>query len=376
MKKIISIFCIFLLLFSVPTVAKASETNNNQIDVTLKNIREFITSNNTDLKIAENNIKKLQEEYNDLKDEIDELEDEISDTENSISSCALDDTESLTSLKSELNSYENQKESLEEQVDSKKYNLKVSKYNYQIKVENTLSKVQKSYLDYIKLAINTSDIQNEVNTNENANKIASLKYESGFLSKKDYNSALINDTELKNKLKQAQDSEDIARQNLCLSLGINIDSNINWTLDLDSDLSDIANIDFESDMDEMLQNNMDLKLQNMEIDRLNDEDGNDYDIENKELSLDDSETNYKIKFKEEYDNLMNSYNTLKTDYQNFNQLKEDNSAIIIGYENGFKSKSELDTSNRNLLSKTNAFLLEENTFYYDYMQYLQMKEGY
>lgn len=375
MKKVISIFCVFLLLFAVPCTVSAAEKSENGIDVNLQNIRDLITSNNTELKIAQNNIKKLQDEYDDLKDQISDLKDKIDSTENSISACDPEDSNSLNSLKNDLSSYKSQKEDGEKKLDDKKYDLKVSRYNYQSKIESTLSKVQQSYLDYIKLAINTNDIQNQVNTNENANKVASIKYQSGFLSKA-YSSALIDNTELNNKLKQAKDSQDIARQNLCVSLGISIDSSINWALNLDSDLSDIEKIDFESDMDQMLENNVDLKLQNMALDKANDDDANDYDIENKELSLDESELNYKIKFKQQYDNLMNSYNTLKTDYQKLNQTKEDNSGIKIGYQNGFKSENDLDKSNIDLENKTNTFLLEENNFYYNYMRYLQMKEGY
>ncbi|SUQ47538.1 hypothetical protein CNEONATNEC26_01583 [Clostridium neonatale] len=133
----------------------------------------------------------------------------------------------------------------------------------------------------------------------------------------------------------------------------------------------------------MLSNNYDIKLQEIEIDKLDDSEDSydsdevyDYDVDNADLNLESTKTNAELEFKEQYNTLISSYNKLKTTYDELNQSQIDYNLMKQKNLSGFASDKELSDKKLELDNKTSSFVSDKNNFLLTYLNYLQMKEGY
>jgi len=73
---------------------------------------------------------------------------------------------------------------------------------------------------------------------------------------------------------------------------------------------------------------------------------------------------------------MNSYNSIKIIYDNLNEEKNTYNVTKIKYEYGFVSQKEMEDEKLDLDTSTSELQAKMNTLYVNYLNYLEMKEGY
>ena len=139
----------------------------------------------------------------------------------------------------------------------------------------------------------------------------------------------------------------------------------------------MLNINFNNDLEEMLENNVDIKIQNITIDKLDDEsDTSDYDSDNAEISLEQKKNSAELDFRQQYNTLMSSYNSIKSSYDKLKVKLSDINTMQMKYSYGFASKNEVDNLNVDFDEQNSTFQDERKQFYLNYLRYIQMKEGY
>lgn len=221
--------------------------------------------------------------------------------------------------------------------------------------------------------------------NTKKSEISKLQYESGFLSKKDYENTITDNTDSENEIKELESKNEIALNNLKLTLGISQGADVNLDNNVEADFNSVMSINYSEDLKEMLKNSIDISVSNLEVDWAKDDDDEDddddndyenYTLENKELSLDKQSITSEINFKEKYNNLMTAYNSIKSSYDKLQQSQEDYGVSSKKYSLGFITKNELEKAKLDLDSKMSDFNSERNDFYLKYLDYTQMKEGY
>ncbi|MDO5518005.1 MAG: TolC family protein [Clostridium sp.] len=397
-KKLIIFLLAFMTIVNVPSINVYSASLDN---VSFTSIRSIMMENSIDMQIAQNKLDSSRQDLKKIKDDIEDIKSDISgyeSTKDSLNSelgaldsssdsyssdkeeidVKLDDCESkLDELNDSLDNYENQKEKAQR-------SLKEAQMTYDKTVENAVYSSQKSYIDYLSMLSDIELKKGNIELKTKEAQTAKLKYDSGFLSKNDYDSADTDTTDLNNELNELKSKEEIALKNLKLSLGINQDSNITLSNDLEADFNAVLSIDYEKDLNEMLENNADIRLLNMQIDWAeddeedsdDDDDYEDYSLENNELSLDKKYISTEIDFKEKYNNLINAYNSLKSSYDKVKTKQESYALNGRKYSFGFVSKNDLEQSKLDLDKEESSFNSARNQFYLNYLDYIQMKEGY
>lgn len=379
MKKIFTICLATILLIGNISVAHASTSNTTE--VSLDNIREIMIDNNLDMKSAQNSLDKAIETYNYAKDEYededeayDEAQKEYENKKNSLDTSSPTYKEDLEALKkpdkTKLNSAKDKKESA-------KYNLKTARIQYEQKVENLVFSAQKEYIDYLSTLSSKEVKENKIALNENKLNIYKIQYESGFLSKKKYDSYITENKDSSDDLEKSNNEEELALKKLHNTLGIDYGTKIIFNADIESDLEEVLNINFNNDLEEMLENNVDIKIQNITIDKLDDEsDTSDYDSDNAEISLEQKKNSAELDFRQQYNTLMSSYNSIKSSYDKLKVKLSDINTMQMKYSYGFASKNEVDNLNVDFDEQNSTFQDERKQFYLNYLRYIQMKEGY
>lgn len=413
-RKLIAFLLVLFTALSISgTKAYCSDTQT----ISFSNIKSIMIENSIDMKIADNNLKNTKQELQKINDSIEDLGYKGSTISKNISTLE-DDIEKLDStvksLKKQLDSmtegdpsysevkseYEDNNEKLNDKQSTLKQlknykdsrttaqrNLKKAELTYDKTVEDAVYKAQQSYVSCLST---TSQLENKKNTleyNTKKSDISKLQYESGFLSKKDYEDTITNNTDSENEIKELESKNEIALNNLKLTLGISQGVDVNLDNNVEVDFNSVMSINYNEDLKEMLKNSIDISASNLEVDWAKDDDDNEkdddddhdyenYTLENKELSLDKQSTTSEINFKEKYNNLMTAYNSIKSSYDKLQQSQENYGVSSKKYSLGFITKNELEKAKLDLDSTMSDFNSERNDFYLKYLDYTQMKEGY
>lgn len=371
-------------------------SDSGTIKVSLENIRDIITENNLDIKIKQNNLKIAQEEYHDALDDYDSAKsayDAYSDKENIESNYesaknAYENSPDDANLKAAYdtakaaydakNAYDNADTTLTTKRDA----FKTARDDYNKEIEDQVYAAQQAYITYLSDLPNEKIKEDTVNINTKKEQIYKLQYDSGFISKNKYTELLQGNTSV-DDLDSSKNTADLDKLKLFNLLGISSGSKVTFENDIDKNFDVISKINYEDDLSKMLENNIDIKLQNDEIDDLDDAE-DDYD--NKDIYDNKvEEANNKLKslmnstetsFKKQYNDLMTSYNSIKSSYDVINQKQKEYEIEQTKYDYGFVSKNDVDAAKLTLDNDNADFINKRNQCYLSYLKYIEMKEGY
>ncbi len=387
MKRITGILLLLFVFMNQISVQAATREN---IQLSMENIEEIITEYSPDLKIMKNNLKRDKEKYKDILDEVDDKESEVSSLENQINNYkpevkpeeqpkSSNDKEdnTLDSLKKDLNNAKDKLDSLKDEKQAAKHNLKVSNIRYEKDLQGLIESAQRQYIQYVDTLLKKELKQYETNFKNKQVEINNIKYGNGFISKKEYEKNLDDITDFNNELKEIEVKEKNELKDLLFSLGVPSNTDIKVDTNIKGDLDKISKINFEEDLDDMLLNNIDLKIKDIENDKVKDDsDISDYEIKNNKISLRQEEEKVKIEFQKRYDNLILSSNLLKASNDKLSRTQDDALIMQTKYNYGFASKKQVDELEVGLNNKNQDFISQVNNLYMDYLSYMKMKDGY
>ncbi|MBN1059432.1 viral A-type inclusion protein [Clostridium botulinum] len=387
MKRITGILLLLFVFMNQISVQAATREN---IQLSMENIEEIITEYSPDLKIMKNNLKRDKEKYKDILDEVDDKESEVSSLENQINNYkpevkpeeqpkSSNDKEdnTLDSLKKDLNNAKDKLDSLKDEKQAAKHNLKVSNIRYEKDLQGLIESAQRQYIQYVDTLLKRELKQYETNFKNKQVEINNIKYGNGFISKKEYEKNLDDITDFNNELKEIEVKEKSELKDLLFSLGVPSNTDIKVDTNIKVDLDKISKINFEEDLDDMLLNNIDLKIKDIENDKVKDDsDISDYEIKNNKISLRQEEEKVKIEFQKRYNNLILSRNLLKASDDKLNKSQDDALIMQTKYNYGFVSKKQVDELEVGLNNKNQDFISQVNNLYMDYLSYMKMKDGY
>lgn len=420
-RKLVAFLATFLTVFSAFNIkAYSSEKISNTNVIAFSDIKDIMLENSIDMKIADNNLKDSKQEVDKINDEIEDLgykpsnlsstisklkkelkskgiedSDDVKEANEKISRLESklngEDTENsaeinsqLSSLKSALEDYNTLTllQSYQQKRKTAQRNYKKTELNYRQTVEKAVYEAEKSYVQCLGTVSKIDNSKKKTEYDEKKINIYKLQYESGFISKKEYEDAVRNNVDSKNDLIETETNQETALNNLKSALGIDIKEDISLSNDITKDLQEVTKINYEEDLDEMLENSINITIADLELqwakdnDDDNDDDYENYSLENKALSLDKQYITSEIDFKQKYYNLMNAYNSIKSSYDKLQQSQEDYVTASRKYSYGFITKNELEKTEIELEEKMSDFNNERNEFYLKYLDYNQMKEGY
>ncbi|MBN1039423.1 viral A-type inclusion protein [Clostridium botulinum] len=387
MKRITGILLLLFVFMNQISVQAATREN---IQLSMENIEEIITEYSPDLKIMKNNLKRDKEKYKDILDEVDDKESEVSSLENQINNYkpevkpeeqpkSSNDKEdnTLDSLKKDLNNAKDKLDSLKDEKQVAKHNLKVSNIRYEKDLQGLIESAQRQYIQYVDTLLKKELKQYETNFKNKQVEINNIKYGNGFISKKEYEKNLDDITDFNNELKEIEVKEKNELKDLLFSLGVPSNTGIKVDTNIKGDLDKISKINFEEDLDDMLLNNIDLKIKDIENDKVKDDsDISDYEIKNNKISLRQEEEKVKIEFQKRYNNLILSSNLLKASNDKLSRTQDDALIMQTKYNYGFASKKQVDELEVGLNNKNQDFISQVNNLYMDYLSYMKMKDGY
>jgi hypothetical protein len=398
------------------TDSTSAATADNTIKVSLDNIRDIMIENNLNIKVLDNNLKITRQKYQDAKDaettaksteatknadvvtantNVTTANTNVTNANKTGDQTAIDKANrDLDAAKAETKIAQEAATTAEQASttatkgrDTAREDLKAEKTKYDQGVEAKVYAAQQSYITYL------SDLSNEklngdkVTSNQEEQQIYKLQYESGFISKNEYTSKL-KETTSANELNKSKDTEELDRTKLCSALGINPEENIRFTTDITEEFQIISKINYDDDLKQMLDNNVDIKLANDDITKLNDEidaetnttDSTDtidnYKKDNTEIALKQQINTAETNFKEQYNTLMSSYNSIKSGYDSLSEKQQEYNIMQTKYDYGFASKKDVSDEKLALDTQTSKFEADKNKLYVDYLRYIQMKEGY
>ena len=341
--KISSFICMLLLIINI-IPASASEKG---IIVSIDNIDEIVIDNNIELKIAKNSLESKIQYYDDLDKDISKVQKKITSLNNSITN----------------------------DLDEESKNKKIEERD-QNKVRDLVTTAQQKYIDYLYNKSLKDIKEEEVNYNKDKNNINKAKYDMGYISRNEYLTNTVDFIDIENTYNKSITDEEMSLKELKSALGID-DENITVNENLDFDISKIANIDFEEDFNQVINNNSNIKIKKIELDQVEDnDDSDDYEIDNAELELTKGKSDLRLTFQDNYNNLMNSYNSIKN---SMNKLTDKENAFNIKkvkLNHGYISNKECEEAYIQLISQKSEYIKEKNTLYVNYFKYMQMKDGY
>jgi outer membrane protein TolC len=383
------------------TTENNSTTANGKLKVNLDNIKDIMIENSLNMKTIDNNLKITKENYNYNKDQngtIPELRTKITDTQSDISAFTptydpitgkQTNTDDYNKLTSNLQSYKNE---LNSSVSLKFQYLKAQK-DYNDKIETAVYQAQTDYLNYL-VALSNVNVQEDQTKIDNKTKnINQIAYDSGFIAKKDNVTAGLNTAQSNNTLNDYKNAEALAKTKLCNELGVQED-NVEFQVDVTEDFQKIESINYENDLNKMLENNLsiqeaddnisqlkennDLRDYNNEDSDLNDHNDTlyNYNLDNANISLEQAQMTTKTDFQNQYNTLISEYNAIKNSYNQIIELQSEYKAQQIQVDYGFLAANDLENNKLNLDKKTAQFIKDRNTCYLAYLKYIEMKEGY
>ena len=341
-RKLVSFLATFLTVFSAFNIkAYSSEKISNTNVIAFSDIKDIMLENSIDMKIADNNLKDSKQEVDKINDEIEDLgykpsnlsstisklkkelkskgiedSDDVKEANEKISRLESklngEDTENsseinsqLSSLKSALEDYNTLTllQSYQQKRKTAQRNYKKTELNYRQTVEKAVYEAEKSYVQCLGTVSKIDNSKKKTESDEKKINIYKLQYESGFISKKEYEDAVRNNVDSKNDLIETETNQETALNNLKSALGIDIKEDISLSNDITKDLQEVTKINYEEDLDEMLENSINITIADLELqwakdnDDDNDDDYENYSLENKALSLDKQYITSEIDFK-------------------------------------------------------------------------------
>lgn len=359
------------------TTSNAATTDEDKLIVSLENIREIVIDNNLDLKIKDNELKIAKENKKNAKEKFDS-QSQPKKSDYTDGETGQVDT---SAYEQALSAYNSAKSAYEKAKDD----YKTAKDNYDKNVETVVYSAEEAYISYLN-DISTKKLSEATEKyNEKKLKIYKIQYENGFISKNDYISKIQGDTSV-NDLNKSTDTEELNRIKLCNILGINPKDKVVFNTDITVDFNVISKINYKTDLEEMLINNLDIKSKKDAINDLEDqedtyddsdqEDIYDYKQDNAEIELKQAENTAETDFKGKYNDLMASYNSLKSSYDKIMQEQKDFEITQTQYDYGYISKNALDNAQITLDKDNASFIKTRNECYLKYLKYIEMKEGY
>ncbi|WP_297422321.1 hypothetical protein [Clostridium sp.] len=371
----------------------ASSSDNNTIKISLANIKDIIIENNQQAKIYDNTKKNAQLIYDDAKDAETSAQSEY-DSANATYTSELaaynqDPTQNTQPSDSSVTDAKDKLVIAQNALDSDRYTLKTANIKYEQNLETLVKQAQTDYISYVLNDLSNKDYSTaNVQLLKKAADAAKIQLDMGFLSKNDYTTAQLNYTNALNAANTSNDAEENDKAKLLNDLGISEGQNVVFDTNLDHDLQDVSKIVYDTDLQQMLDNNLNLQTDNISIDKASDEkdaetDGNDNlneetdnNYDNAQMQLELDKNNAEKDFKTKYDALMNSYATMKSSADSLQQQKDNYNSAEVSYDYGFASQQSVDESKVNSLKTSQNYQKDEATFYENYLSYLEMKEGY
>lgn len=350
--------------------SSAETLDDSTIKVSLENIRDIMTENNLDIKILDNKLKIAKENYDDAKSSYTSKTEPKQEDYKDVN--GNDDTVAYKKAKDEYDSYKDKYESY-------KNDLKTARNNYDKGVEDQVYSAQQAYITYLYDLSQKNILEETKNQNERKDQIYKIQYDSGFISKNKYTSLLQGNTST-NDAASSKDTVELDRIKLCNILGISPEEKVIFNTDITQDFQVISKINYEDDLKKMLDNNIEIQVQNDEISDLDDKDDDtdvyDYQVDNANMELkkliNDTETGFKSK----YNDLITSYNSVKSSYDVINQKQVEYEITQTKYDYGFVSKNDMDAAKLTLDNDNADFINKRNECYLKYLKYIEMKEGY
>ncbi|MVX66106.1 TolC family protein [Clostridium chromiireducens] len=354
--------------------SSAETLDDSTIKVSLENIRDIMTENNLDIKILDNKLKIAKENYDDARDTYNSTTKPSEPKES--------DYANETDYNNALAAYEKAKDeydSYKDKYESYKNDLKTARNNYDKGVEDQVYSAQQAYITYLYDLSKKNILEETKNQNEKKDQIYKIQYDSGFISKNKYTSLLQGNTST-NDAASSKDTVELDRVKLCNTLGISPEEKVIFNTDITQDFQVISKINYEDDLKKMLDNNIEIQVQNDEISDLDDKDDDtdvyDYQVDNANMELkkliNDTETGFKSK----YNDLITSYNSVKSSYDVINQKQVEYEITQTKYDYGFVSKNDMDAAKLTLDNDNADFINKRNECYLKYLKYIEMKEGY
>ena len=382
-KAFISFLIMTLMLTNISLVnissvqAATTNTTDSTIKVSLGNIREIMTENSLDIKNLNNNLKIAKEQYENAKNDLDDAQENLEDAEDA------EDTEEETG---DTGTAEAAVEAAEAAVDTTKENLKSVKSEYEQGVENKIYDAQEAYLNYLSSLADVKLKEDTVKSKLKEVQTSKLKYENGFLSKNDYIELGLGNKDSSNELIKIKADLELSRIKLCNTLGLSPNEDITFESEIIEDFKVISKINFKDDLNEMIDNSINIKLQKDEVEDAEDaEDDNDdedkddiyeYKVDTAKNKLKQLTNTEQTSFIEQYNTLMSSYNSIKNSYDQIIQKQTVYKTTQVKFDYGYISQSDLDTAKLTFDTDMAKFIKDRNGCYLKYLKYIQMKEGY
>ena len=373
-KKLLITVCIISLILMNISINASAENRN----ITMENIEELVLAHNLDIKIESNNLKSKIKYYDELDDEINELETKISNNRHKADNSQ--DDEEKSKIRAQIALDEVTLDEKKEEYDDRKNVLKKLRMEYNEKVKQAVVSAQNKYVDYLASMAAREIKEDEFKYHNEKNKIQEAKYNMGYLARNSYNNDFVDLDESKKAYQQALNDENIKQKELKKALGLSDNEKIEIKDNFEFELDRIANINFENDYNEMLNNNIEIKIKKIELDQIEDEDNEKdsekYLEENAELSLQQTREDIKLTLEKTYNDLIDSYNSIKVHKNKLTKSENDYEIMKIKLSFGELSKKEVEKQKIDLDNTKKDFNKERNELYMSYMKYLQVKEGY
>jgi methylphosphotriester-DNA--protein-cysteine methyltransferase len=384
-----------------------STNNENAIKISLANIKDIILANNQQAQIYENTRENTKLDYDNANTAKDTAESNYNTAVSDYNTAESDYNTALA--KYNADPANNTKPTAPTAVDKtalntakttldkEKYALRTANNTYNNNLQSLVETAQTDYISYVLSDLPSKDYNTaNVQLLKKTANIAKIQYDSGFLSKDDYTTAQLNYTTALNASNKTNDAEVNDKAKLLYDLGLSSGENVTFDTNLEQDLKDVSTINYDNDLTQMFNNNLTLQNDNITIEQASDTkddyDGNseyenddNYDntleqydntLKSDQATLVLDKNNAEKNFKTKYDALMNSYATMKNSADSLNQQKNEYNITQIQYNYGFASQQSVDQSNVRSLEESQSFQNDKSTFYKDYLNYIQAKEGY
>jgi hypothetical protein len=383
------------------TTVDNTGTVDDKIKVSLENIREIMTENNLDIKLLNNELKIARENYKNINDTVESDNSSVTSAQNAKAKAKLDYDNAVASndgtADSKLTIYTTADGNLttansnltkaKSDLTTAKDKRKTANDNYENGVESKILTAEQDYMNYLVTLSEKQFQQDTAKSTERDAKILKIKYDSGFISNKEYVNSTITNTESNDTLKKAINDEALQKTKLCNELGVSEDDIVINT-DINEEFIKISQINYNKDLETMLDNSKSVQAASDNVDNLdeiddktdNDSDYTDeidnYEMDNAKIELKKSKMKAEEDFKAQYNTLMNSYNSTKSSYDKIIQKQKEFQTNQIKYDYGFLSKNDTDDAEVTFEKNSNDFIKMRNACYVEYLKYIQMKEGY
>ncbi|MDR3595588.1 hypothetical protein [Clostridium sp.] len=383
-----------------------STSNENAINISLTNIKDIIIQNNQQAKIYENTRENTKLDYDNANTAKNTAESNYNTAVSNYNTAESDYNTALA--KYNQDPANNTKPTAPTAVDKTaldtaeltlnkaKYSLRTADNTYNQNMQSLVETAQNDYISYVLNDLPSKDYNTaDVQALKNAADAAKVQYDMGFISENDYTTAQLNYTNALNSSNSSNDTEENDKAKLLNDLGLSSGENVIFDTNLEQDLKDVSTINYNNDLTQMFNNNLTLQNDNIAIEQASDNkdnyDGNSTDenddnydntLEQYDNTLNSAQAklvldknNAETNFKTKYDALMNSYATMKNSYNSLQQQNNSYDAEQVQYDYGFASKQAVDESKVNSLKTSESYQKDESTFYANYLNYIDMKEG-